>query len=63
VVSVSPDHVGAIEAMLERNEVPFSHLGETRGDRLRVAGAIDVALTDLRNAYEGGLEQALTGQG
>jgi phosphoribosylformylglycinamidine synthase len=63
VVSASPDHVGAIEAMLERSEVPFARLGETGDERLRVAGAIDVALTDLRAAYEGGLEQALMGQG
>jgi phosphoribosylformylglycinamidine synthase len=63
VVSVSPDHAGAVEAMLERSEVPFARLGETGGDRLRVAGAIDVGLADLRNAYEGGLEQALRGQG
>ena len=62
VVSVSPDHVGSVEAMLERSEVPFARLGETGDERLRVAGAIDVALTDLRAAYEGGLEQALTGQ-
>jgi phosphoribosylformylglycinamidine synthase len=62
VVSVSPDHVGAVEAMLERNEVPFARLGETGGERLRIAGAIDVALSELRDAYEGGLEQALTGQ-
>jgi hypothetical protein len=42
--------------------VPFARLGETGGERLRVAGAIDVALTELRDAYEGGLERALTGQ-
>jgi len=62
VVSIGPDYVGAVEAMLERDGVPFARLGETGGERLRVAGAIDVALTELRHAYEGGLEQTLTGQ-
>jgi phosphoribosylformylglycinamidine synthase len=61
VVSLKRDHVGAFEALLDRNEVPFVHLGETGGDRLRIAGAIDVPLDDLRAAYEGGLEAALEG--
>jgi phosphoribosylformylglycinamidine synthase len=59
VVSLQRDHVGAFEAMLDRDEVPFVRLGETGGDRLRIAGAIDVSLADLRVAYEGGLEAAL----
>jgi phosphoribosylformylglycinamidine synthase len=62
VVSVSPDHAGEVEALLERNEVPYSRLGVTGGDRLRIAGAIDAALTELRAAYESGLEQALSGE-
>jgi hypothetical protein len=48
--------------MLEQGEVPFARLGETGGDRLRLAGAIDIALSELRVAYEGGLEQALAGE-
>jgi phosphoribosylformylglycinamidine synthase len=60
VVSVSPDHLGTLEAMLERNEVPYARLGVTAGDRLLIAEAIDIALTELRGAYEGGLEQALS---
>jgi hypothetical protein len=63
VVSVQRDHVGVFEALLDRNEVPFARLGETGGDRLRIANAIDVSLDDLRAAYEGGLEAALTNGG
>jgi phosphoribosylformylglycinamidine synthase len=59
VVSLLRDHVGVFEALLDRNEVPFVRLGETGGERLRIAGAIDVSLEDLRAAYEGGLEAAL----
>jgi phosphoribosylformylglycinamidine synthase II len=62
VVSVSRDHVGELEALLQRNEVPFMRLGETGGDRLRLAGAIDLPLAELRPAYEGGLEAALEGK-
>jgi len=61
VVSLSPNHVGELVALLERNEVPFSFLGETGGERLCLAEAINLALSELRSAYEGGLEQALTG--
>jgi hypothetical protein len=39
--------------------VPFLRLGKTGGDIVRFAGAIDIALTDLRDAYEGGLPRAL----
>jgi phosphoribosylformylglycinamidine synthase len=62
VVSVSRDQAAELEAMLEHGEVPFARLGETGGDRLRLAGAIDIALSELRVAYEGGLEQALAGE-
>ena len=60
-MSLARDHVGAFEALLDREEVPFVRLGETGGDRLRFAGAIDLSLDDLRAAYEGGLEAALAG--
>ncbi len=60
VVSLSRDHVGAFEALLERSEVPFVRLGETGGERLRLAGTIDLPLDELSAAYEGGLEAALT---
>jgi phosphoribosylformylglycinamidine synthase len=62
VVSLHRDEVGTFEALLERNEVPFMRLGETGGERLEIAGAIDLPLTELRTAYEGGLEQALAAQ-
>jgi phosphoribosylformylglycinamidine (FGAM) synthase-like enzyme len=61
VVSLQHDHVGELEAMLDRDGVPFVRLGETSGDRLRIAEAVDVSLNDLRGAYEGGLEAALGG--
>jgi len=59
VVSMQRDHVGAFEALLDRNEVPFVRLGETGGERLRLAEVIDLSLAELRQAYEGGLEAAL----
>jgi phosphoribosylformylglycinamidine synthase len=59
VISVAPGRAGELETMLHENETPFARLGFTGSDRLRLADAIDVALQDLRGAYEGGLEAAL----
>jgi phosphoribosylformylglycinamidine synthase len=59
VVSIAPDHAGAVEAILERDEVPFARLGETGGARLRLTETLDLGLDELRTAYEGGLEAAL----
>jgi phosphoribosylformylglycinamidine synthase len=59
VVSVREDEVVALEELLGRNETPFMLLGRTGGDRVRLAGIIDAALSDLEEAYEGGLEAAL----
>jgi phosphoribosylformylglycinamidine synthase len=40
--------------------VPFAFVGRAGGDRLRL-WSLDVSLTELRDAYEGGLERALAG--
>jgi phosphoribosylformylglycinamidine synthase II len=59
VVSVEPARVSDLQALCERIGVPYLRLGITGGDRLRLADSIDLALDDLRAAYEGGLETAL----
>jgi len=59
VVSVGESDVGAFEAVLARIEVPAVRLGITGGERLHIVTSIDASLSDLRAAYEGGLEEAL----
>ncbi len=59
VVSVEQSRVADLQALLERNQVPFLRLGATGGDRLRFAASIDAALSELEAAYEGGLGEAL----
>ena len=59
VVSVQPQDAAAMEAMLGRLGLPHYRLGTTGGDRLRLANAIDIEVSALRAAYDGGLEAAL----
>ena len=61
VVSVRVDDGPAVEALLAEIGLPFGRIGRVGGDRLRLAPFIDAALADLREAYEGGLEEALAG--
>jgi phosphoribosylformylglycinamidine synthase len=48
-----------LQALLQRIEVPFLRLGRTGGERLVIAGNIDLPVAELASAYEGGLEAAL----
>ncbi len=58
VVSFDPGAVYTVEALLAQHDVPFVRLGSVGGDRVRL-GPIDLALADLRAAYDNGLESAL----
>ena len=60
VVSVRDEDVDAVEALLAAIDLPYARLGRSGGDRLRLAPFIDLPLAVLRDAYEGGLEQALS---
>jgi phosphoribosylformylglycinamidine synthase II len=59
VVSVAGEQVADLEQLLARVGVPFLRLGMTGGDRLQFGGAIDIAMTELREAHEAGLPRAL----
>ena len=60
VVSVRDEDLAAVEALLAASDLPYARLGRGGGDRLRLAPFIDIPLAALRDAYEGGLEQALS---
>jgi phosphoribosylformylglycinamidine synthase II len=59
VVSCRRASASELEALLRSLSVPFAPIGGTGGDRLRLAGHLDLSLDDLEAAYEGGLERAL----
>ena len=40
-------------------DVPSFKLGTVSGDRLVLGDAVDAAVADMRDAYEGGLPRAL----
>lgn len=60
VVSVAPPDAGTLEGLLVDADLPFVRIGTTGGDRLRIADVLDAAISDLKQAYETGLEAALS---
>jgi phosphoribosylformylglycinamidine synthase len=60
VVAVPSDRREEIAAIAGGMNVPIAYVGSAGGDRLRL-WSVDLPLTELRDAYEGGLERALGG--
>src|SRR5581483_3714021 len=58
VLSASPARVEDAVALARRHDLEVTAVGTVGGDRLSAAG-VDLALSDLREAYEGGLPRAL----
>ena len=58
IVSCRPQDEKALRALSERERVHIQQLGAVGGDRLRL-GPLDVAVDQLRAAYESGLPSAL----
>ena len=59
VVSLSSEALTAFESLASEEGVPWVHLGEVGGDSLSLPSLMDLPVTDLRAAWEGGLEEAL----
>jgi len=55
VVSVGSRAMPELQALARRHHVELELLGNVHGDRLIFDGQVDVALDDLRTAWEGGL--------
>jgi phosphoribosylformylglycinamidine (FGAM) synthase-like enzyme len=60
VVAVPAARREELLAIARGMNVPFAFVGRVGGDRLRL-WSVDLSLSDLRDAYEGGLERALGG--
>ena len=59
MVSLATEALARFEALATEEDVPWVRLGEVGGDSLSLPSLLDVAVDDLRSAWEGGLEEAL----
>ncbi len=59
LISVEMEHVSGILASAGAAGVPATILGCTEGDRMRIAGLIDMPVEELASAWYGGLDSAL----
>jgi phosphoribosylformylglycinamidine synthase len=59
VLVVDPQHADEVRALAAANDVPAWTLGAMGGDLLEIAPVLGLPIPALREAYEGGLAQAL----
>ncbi len=59
VVSLEREALPELRRMAGQTNVPMMEIGWTGGPRFRLGGYADVALDEIREAWEGGLERAL----
>ena len=61
VVSVSPDKVEDLEALVAAHHVPFSRMGETGGPRMVFDTLFETTVEEARAVYEEAIPKLLTG--
>ena len=59
VVTVPSDELGLVEEVAREDGVPWTVLGVTGGEALRMAGLIDLPLKDLASAWRNALERSM----
>ena len=59
IVSCRPPDAAALRAIAAEHGASLTRLGNTGGDRVRLAGVIDIAVEELIAVYDGGLAAAL----
>ena len=60
VVSLSPDRLPDLERMATEEGVSFVAMGRVDGHRFLIPNLLDLSLDELKEAWHGGLEKALT---
>ncbi len=59
VISARPADELRLQALAAEHGVSLTRLGTTGGDRFRLTAAVDLPLSEIVEAYEGGLAGAL----
>ncbi|MBN2848600.1 MAG: phosphoribosylformylglycinamidine synthase II, partial [Coriobacteriia bacterium] len=62
VLTVAPEHYDALKMLAATHATPCTQIGAVGGDRLRIEGLVDLALDELREAFEPTLERLVHGQ-
>ena len=52
IISFRGDHAKEVQAICEKHAVPFEIIGTAGGDTLHIAGACEVPVEELKEAYE-----------
>jgi phosphoribosylformylglycinamidine synthase len=60
VVAIRPERRGMLEQIARAGDVPFARIGRVIAEPSFRFGAIDLSLGELRDAYDGALERALS---
>ncbi|MDA1347547.1 MAG: phosphoribosylformylglycinamidine synthase subunit PurL [Chloroflexi bacterium] len=60
VVTLSPDRLSALKEICRAEGVPWTELGRTGGDTLRLEGLIDLPMEKIDDAWRNALERAVT---
>jgi phosphoribosylformylglycinamidine synthase len=60
VVAIRPDRRGTLEQIARSGDVPFARIGRIAAEPRFRLGPVDLSLDEMRDAYEGGLERALS---
>ena len=63
VVSLSFQKLGRLQALAKEMGAPVTVLGRVGGDRITMAGLIDLGLDEAATAWKNGLEEALSDKG
>ena len=63
VVAVHQDRLQDVQALAAERSVPTTVLGSVGGDRVRIAGLLDLPLQEVEAAWASGLERALSPEG
>ena len=61
VISLQPDQLEALRMLATQQRVPMTMLGKTGGERFTMGRQVDIALSEIDDAWSNGLERALTG--
>ena len=61
LVSVRRRHLGRVRELAQREDVPFTVLGEVRGQSLVIGDLVDLPLTQARERWRRSLERRLAG--